>query len=146
MKDTEIDKTQTAHQGPSISKRAARRRMQFEELERRQSEASARMKQERAAAKKVLAEVEARARRQERAQQRKDETQLKSILGALVLTVMRDGGPDALRVTSQDLHRLQPKERELLDKVWAVISTRADQEEPPRRSKGAPEGDGGSAE
>lgn len=146
MKDNENGKMQTIHEGPSISKRAARRRMQLEELERRQSEASARMKQERAAAKKALAEVEARARRQERAQQRKDETQLKSVLGALVLTVMRDGGPDALRMTSQDLHRLQPKERELLDKVWTVISTRADQEEPPRGSKGAPEGDGGSAE
>ncbi len=146
MKDNENGKPQTTHQGLSIGKKAERRRMQFQELERRQSEASARMKQERAAAKKALAEVQARARRQERAQQRKDQTQLKSILGALVLTVMRDGGPDALRMTSQDLHRLQPKERELLDKVWAVISTRADQEEPPRRSKGAPEGDGGSAE
>lgn len=133
-------------QAGGVGKRAARRRMQLEELERRQSEALARMHQERAALRQAVAEAEARARRQERAQQRKDESQLKSILGALVLTLMRDGGPDALRMTSQDLHRLQPKERELLDKVWAVISARADAEEPPHRRKQAPEGDGGSPE
>jgi hypothetical protein len=137
MKDNENGKTQTTHKGLSIGKRAARRRMQLDELERRQSEALARMNQERAALKQAVAEAEARARRQERTQQRKDEGQLKSILGALVLTVMRDGGPDALRMTSQDLLRLDVKDRQLLDQVWAVIIARAAAEQTPRKRKGA---------
>ena len=145
MDDSETDKAQPTPQGPSIGKRAARRRMQLEELERRQSEALARMNQERAALRQAVAEAEARARRQERAQQRKDEIQLKSILGALVLTVMRDGGPDALRMTSQDLLRLDPRDRQLLDKVWAVIMARA-AEEHPRKAKDALNGDVPSAE
>lgn len=145
MTDTENGKTAKSTQGPSIGRKAAKRRMQLEELERRQSEALARMNQERAALRQALAEAEARARRQERAQQRKDETQLKSVLGALVLTVMRDGGPDGLRMTSQDLLRLEPKDRQLLDKVWAVIMARA-AEEHPRRGKDALEGGDPSAE
>lgn len=145
MNDEENGKTPKPTQAPSIGKRAAKRRMQLEELERRQSEALARMSQERAALRKAVAAAEAKARQLERRQQRKDEAQLKCVLGALVLTVMRDGGPDALRMTSQDLHRLEAKDRELLDKVWAVISACADTEQP-ARSKSALDGDVSSAE
>lgn len=146
MKDEENGMAPKPNEGPSIGKRAAKRRMQLEELERRQNEARARMNQERAALRQAVAEEEARARRQERAQQRNDENQVKRILGALVLTVMRDGGPDALRMTSQDLLRLEAKDRQLLDKVWAVISARTDAEQAPRGSKGAHEDDDPSAE
>lgn len=146
MKEEEDGKTPNPTQAPSIGKRAAKRRMQLEELERRQSEARARMNQERAALRQAVAEAEARARRQERNQQRRDEIQLKSILGALVLAVMRDGGPDALRMTSQDLLRLDAKDRQLLDKVWAAISARANADQTPRRSKGAREDDDPSVE
>lgn len=140
--------TQAPHEpgSPGIGKRAAKRRMQLEELERRQSEALARMNQERAALRQAVAEAEARARRQERAQQKKDEGRVKCILGELVLTVMRDGGPDALQMSSQHLLRLSPKDRQLLDKVWAVISARADAEQPSRRTKWAQDGDVPSGE
>ncbi|NML48024.1 hypothetical protein HHL11_30025 [Ramlibacter sp. G-1-2-2] len=126
-----------SNQGPSadeergIGKTAAKRRDQLRQLEEKRRKTLARLNEARAQLAQAVAEDEARARRRQRNQQMQEYKRLKFVLGGLVLTVMQSDGPAAFAMSSQDLFRLSDKDRQLLDRVWAVIRSRSESGDSP---------------
>jgi hypothetical protein len=136
------DKCSTARStktdSPGIGKTAAKRRDQLRLLEEKRTRTLAQLNKARAELAHAVAEAEARERRRFRNQQMQEAKRLKFILGGLVLAAMRGVGPDGFTMSSQDLAQLREKERELLDRVWAVLNappqpcaSDADQSTPP---------------
>ena len=99
-----------------IGAQAARKRQELERFDEERKKLQEKWRQERDQLARDVAEVEGRDRRR-RNQELTDQKRVKFILGGLVLAALREKGLAALAITAQDLDRLKPMERQLLDQT-----------------------------
>lgn len=121
---------------------AERKRQQLERFdeERRRAEGKTRMEREQLA--KEVQEANRRAQRQQRNLEQTEQKKLKFVLGGLMLTALRTHGPEHYTVSSQDLTRLDEKERQMLDRVLAALHAAAQRSAKGRKAKGSGPDDG----
>lgn len=100
-----------------IGAQAARKRQELERFDEERKKLQEKWRQERDQLARDVAEVEGRDRRRRRNQELTDQKRVKFILGGLVLAALREKGLTALAITAQDLDRLKPMERQLLDQA-----------------------------
>jgi len=106
-----------SHAPRGIGAQAARKRQELERFDEERKKLQEKWRQERDQLARDVAEVEARDRRRRRNQELTDQKRVKFILGGLVLAALREKGLTALAITAQDLDRLKPMERQLLDQA-----------------------------
>jgi hypothetical protein len=121
---------------------AARKRQQLERFDEERRRADERARLERDQLLKEAKEAEMRAHRKQRNLEQTEQKKLKFVLGGLILTALRTHGPGHFTVSSQDLTRLDEKEREMLDRVLAAMHAAAAKPAKGRKTKG-PEPDDG---
>ncbi|UUZ68772.1 hypothetical protein LP416_02265 [Polaromonas sp. P2-4] len=121
---------------------AARKRQQLERFDEERRRADERARLERDQLLKDAKEAEMRAHRKQRNLEQTEQKKLKFVLGGLVLTALRTRGPAHFTVSSQDLTRLDEKERETLDRVLAAMHAAAAKSAKGRKTKGREPDDG----